>query len=332
MKVLVTGGLGYIGSHTVVECLNKDYSVVVVDNLYNSKIETKGAIEKITGKTFTFYKKDLLDYNALLKIFKKEKPDAVIHFAGLKAVGESVEKPLMYYNTNINTTLNLVNAMEKTGVNNLIFSSSATVYNPNNPMPLKETSELGGENMNPYGRTKLTIEYLLKDYAKANPHFNVTLLRYFNPIGAHESGLIGEDPNGIPNNLMPYITKVATGKLEKLSIFGNDYDTKDGTCIRDYIHVCDLADAHIKALEHMKDGVSIYNVGTGKGYSVLDIVNTFEKENKLKLNYQFAGRRAGDAPICYSSAAKAKKELDFTCKRKLSDMVKSAYTYEKNHN
>jgi UDP-glucose 4-epimerase len=332
MKILLTGGLGYIGSHTAVECLNEGYEVVIVDNLSNSKKEVVNKIKQITGKAVKFYQKDLLDYKGIVKILKKEKPDEVIHFAGYKAVGESVQKPLMYYENNLFSAINMLKAMQECGVNNFIFSSSATVYGNPKTVPITEDFEIGGVT-NPYGRTKLMIEEILVDYSKANTNFNAIILRYFNPIGAHSSGLIGENPNGIPNNLMPYISKVATGKLEKLSVFGNDYDTPDGTGVRDYIHVVDLARAHVLSIKKNLEnkGLLVYNIGTGNGYSVLDIVKAFEKQNKVKVPYAIVGRRSGDIASCYASSKKAKKELGFECKYTLDDMVKSAYQYEINN-
>ena len=333
MSILVTGGLGYIGSHTVVELLNLNKEVIVVDNLSNSKIEMIDCIYKITGKNIKFYKVDLLDREALHNIFEENKDiEDVIHFAGFKAVGESCLKPLMYYENNIMSTLNLLKCMEKYGVHNMVFSSSATVYGVTQEMPLKEDFPTGATN--PYGRTKLFIEEILKDYQNANKNFNFALLRYFNPIGAHESGLIGEDPNGIPNNLMPYITKVATGKLAELSIFGNDYPTEDGTGVRDYIHVCDLARGHALAIDKLEEnpGVFICNLGTGKGYSVLEIVNTFNKVNGDLVKFKFAERRTGDIAICYADTEKAEKELHFKTSKTLEDMCKSSYEFEKNNN
>lgn len=331
MSILLTGGLGYIGSHTAVELLNKNEDIIIVDNLSNSKIDVAHKIKKITGKNFKFINADLKDYELTEKIFKENKIDSIIHFAGYKAVGESVKIPVAYYENNLLSTINLLKCMEKFDVFNLIFSSSATVYGTTTEMPLKEDFKTGAQN--PYGRTKLFIEEILKDAQKANPNFNIAILRYFNPIGAHPSGLIGEDPNGIPNNLMPYITKVATGKLKELSIFGNDYPTPDGTCVRDYIHVCDLATGHILALEKLKEnpGIFICNLGTGKGYSVLEIVNTFNKVNGNTVKFKFAGRRAGDIAECYADTTKAQKELNFVAKYSLEDMCKSSYEFEKNN-
>ena len=331
MCILLTGGLGYIGSHTAVELLSRGKDIIIVDNLSNSKIETVDKIKKITGKDFKFIKADLQDFNATAKIFEQNEISAVIHFAGLKAVGESVQIPIKYYENNIMSTLNLLKCMEKHGVNNFVFSSSATVYGTNEVMPLREDFPTGATN--PYGRTKLFIEEILKDCQVANPKLNIAILRYFNPIGAHESGLIGEDPNGIPNNLMPYITKVATGKLKELSIFGNDYPTKDGTGVRDYIHVCDLAVGHVLALEKLSEnpGVFICNLGTGNGFSVLEIVNTFNAVNGDLVKYKFTARRPGDIAICYADTTKAKQELNFVATRSLKEMCKSSYEFEKNN-
>ena len=330
MKILFTGGLGYIGSHTAVEVLNEGHDVVIIDNLSNSKIEVLDKIKTITGKDVKFYKEDVCDLVALEKVFA-ENPDifAVIHFAGYKAVGESVKEPLKYYQNNLISTFNLLEVMKKYDCKNLVFSSSATVYAPSEIMPLDETFPLQASN--PYGRTKLFNEQILIDYQAVNPDFNVTLLRYFNPIGAHESGLLGEDPNGIPNNLMPYICKVAIGELDHLNVFGNDYKTKDGTGVRDYIHVVDLAIGHVKALQKMiKEGNSklgIYNLGTGVGYSVLDIVNAFNRVNGDLVKYEIAPRRPGDIDECYASPKKAEEELGFKAVRGLDEMCKSSYQY-----
>ena len=331
MSILLTGGLGFIGSHTAVELLNRNKDIIIVDDLSNSQIEVKEKIEKITGKTFKFIEADLKDYALTEKIFKENKIDSIIHFAGYKAVGESVAKPVMYYENNLVTTLNLLKCMEKFRVYNLVFSSSATVYGVNTQMPLREDFPTGATN--PYGRTKLFIEEILKDVCKSNEKMNIAILRYFNPIGAHESGLIGENPNGIPNNLMPYITKVATGKLKELSIFGNDYPTKDGTGVRDYIHVCDLALGHALALEKLNEnpGVFICNLGTGTGYSVLEIVTTFNKVNGDLVKFKYVERRAGDIAECYADTTKAKNELHFVATHTLEDMCKSSYEFEKNN-
>lgn len=327
--VLLTGGLGYIGSHTAVELLDAGYEVVIIDNLSNSHEDVKEKIEKITGKKVKFYKGDVRDYALLQKIATENKIDAIMHFAGYKAVGESVAKPLDYYDNNINCTLALLRLMKEFNIKNLVFSSSATVYGRAKSMPIYEDFPVTATN--PYGRTKLFIEEILKDEYNADKTLNIALLRYFNPIGAHKSGLIGEDPNGIPNNLMPYITKVATGKLEKLNIYGKDYDTKDGTGVRDYIHVCDLAEGHVKALQKLEKnpGLVVYNLGTGVGYSVLEIVTTFNSICGNKVKYVFAERRPGDIDICYASPEKAEKELGFKAKRTLKEMCESSYNFEK---
>ena len=308
MAILVTGGAGFIGSHTVVELQNAGYDVVVVDNLVNSSRKSLERVEKITGKEVTFYEADINDAAALNEIFEKESIDSVIHFAGLKAVGESVAKPLEYYMNNISGSLTLFDVMRNHGVKNIIFSSSATVYGDPAFVPITEECPKG-EITNPYGKTKGMLEEILTDIQKADPEWNVVLLRYFNPIGAHESGLMGEDPKGIPNNLLPYIAQVAIGKLECLGVFGDDYDTPDGTGVRDYIHVVDLAIGHVKALKKIqeKSGVSIYNLGTGVGYSVLDVLHAFEKACGKEIPYQIKPRRAGDIATCYCNAEKAKK-------------------------
>lgn len=331
MKVLLTGGLGYIGSHTAVELLNKDFEVEVMDNLYNSSEEVVDKLKQITGKKVKFHKIDLLDFEGMDKMFEAGKYDAVIHFAGLKAVGESTQKPLMYYENNISGTINLIKCMEKHNVNNLIFSSSACVYSDKNVAPFNEDAILNP--INPYGRTKYFIEEIIKDYCFANKNFKAVILRYFNPIGAHESGLIGENPNGIPNNLMPYITRVAFGKLKELSVFGNDYDTPDGTGVRDYIHVVDLALGHIAALNKIEtfEGYKIYNLGTGHGYSVLDVVNTFNKICGNKVNYKIVDRRPGDAACVFANPEKALKELGFKTNKELEEMCLSSYNFEKNN-
>ena len=328
MKILVTGGTGYIGSHTCVELLNNGYEIVIIDNLSNSKENVISYIEKITNKKVKFYKGDVRDKNLLNNIFKENKIEAVIHFAGLKAVGESVKKPLLYYQNNIDSTLVLCEVMEEFNVKKIIFSSSATVYGNPEKLPITEDMKVGNTT-NPYGTSKLYIEGILKDLYVSDNSWSIILLRYFNPIGAHESGLLGEDPNGIPNNLMPYIVKVATGELKCLSVYGDDYDTKDGTGVRDYIHVVDLARGHVKALNKLLkvQGVNIYNLGTGNGYSVLDIVNTFEKVNGVKVNYKIVGRRDGDIASCYADSSKAYKELGWMSEHTLEDMVSSAYNY-----
>ena len=331
MKILVTGGAGFIGSHTCVELLNAGYDVVVIDNLVNSKEKAIDAIKKITGKDFKFYKKDMLDKDALNEIFD-ENPDinSVIHFAALKAVGESVEKPIEYYTNNLISTLNLVDVMRKHNVKKLVFSSSATVYGDPDQVPIKETAKTGNAT-NPYGETKVMIERILNDIYISDNEWSIILLRYFNPIGAHESGLIGEKPNGIPNNLMPYINQVALGKLDHLKVFGNDYNTPDGTGVRDYIHVVDLAKGHIKAIEKANKitGVECYNLGTGKGYSVLDIVRNFEKANNIKIKYEIVPRRAGDIATCYADPSKAEKELGWKAEKNLEDMCKDSWKFTK---
>ncbi len=331
MKVLVTGGAGYIGTHTVVELLNAGYEVVVFDNFYNSKPKALERVRAITGKDFKFYEADMLDAAAMDEIFAAEKVDAVIHFAGLKAVGESCEQPWMYYHNNIVGTLNILAAMKKYSVRQFVFSSSATVYGDAKVVPVKEDFPTGATN--PYGQTKLMQEIMLTDIAKADPEFTVTLLRYFNPVGAHESGMIGEDPQGIPNNLSPYISQVAIGKRECLSVFGDDYNTHDGTGVRDYIHVVDLAKGHIKALEGQtgKTGVFIYNLGTGEGYSVLDMVHAFEKASGVKINYKIVDRRPGDVETLYADTAKAKAEIGFVAEKNLDDMCRDIWNWQKNN-
>ncbi|MCI8764452.1 MAG: UDP-glucose 4-epimerase GalE [Lachnospiraceae bacterium] len=331
--ILVTGGAGYIGSHTCVELLNAGYDVVVADNLCNSCKESLKRVEEITGKKITFYEVDLLDKPALDRVFDNEKIDGVIHFAGLKAVGESVYKPLEYYHNNITGTLILCDSMRNHGVKSIVFSSSATVYGDPAFIPITEECPKG-DITNPYGRTKGMLEQILTDLHTADPEWKVMLLRYFNPIGAHKSGRIGENPKGIPNNLLPYITQVAVGKLVCLGVFGNDYDTPDGTCVRDYIHVVDLADGHVKALDKMageKGGVWIYNLGTGTGYSVLDVINAFEEANDLKINYVFKDRRAGDIPSCYADPAKAAKELGWKAKYGIREMCEDSWRWQKNN-
>ena len=331
MKILVTGGMGYIGSHTCVELLNDGYEIVVIDDFSNSKPEVEDKIKTITGKDFKFYEGDIRDRALLNKIFEENKIDAVMHFAGYKAVGESVKKPLMYYDNNLNTTLTLLDVMKEHGCNKFIFSSSATVYGKPHTLPILEDFPLS--TTNPYGTTKLMIEMILKDLFIANNDLNITILRYFNPIGAHESGLIGENPNDIPNNLMPYIVKVATGKLEQLSIFGDDYDTVDGTGVRDYIHVVDLANGHVKALDRLFNGygLTICNLGTGKGVSVLEMVKTFEKVNNVKVNYKITERRKGDVASCYASCDYAKKILNWSAEKDLTDMCRDSYLFEVNN-
>ena len=329
MAILVTGGAGFIGSHTVVELQNAGYDVVVLDNLSNSSEKSLERVEKITGKPVKFYKKDILDREGLNEVFEKEDIDSCIHFAGLKAVGESVVKPWEYYENNIAGTLTLVDVMRKHGDKNIIFSSSATVYGDPAIIPITEECPKG-QCTNPYGWTKSMLEQILTDIQKADPEWNVVLLRYFNPIGAHKSGLIGENPNGIPNNLMPYITQVAVGKLKELGVFGNDYDTPDGTGVRDYIHVVDLAKGHVKAVKKLEDnsGLSIYNLGTGKGYSVLDIVKNFEAATGIKIPYSIKPRRAGDVATCYSDATKAKKELGWEAEYDIKDMCADSWNFQ----
>lgn len=333
MKILVTGGNGYIGSHTCVELLNNGYEVVILDNFSNSKRENLSKIKQITGKDFTFYEGNMIDEDILDKIFTENKIDAVIDFAAYKAVGESVEKPIEYYTNNVSTVLVLLSAMKKYNVKKLVFSSSATVYGDPEVLPITEDCKTGNTT-NPYGTSKLFVEQILKDLYKSDNTFDIAILRYFNPIGAHSSGLIGEEPNGIPANLLPYVSKVASGKLECLSVFGNDYDTKDGTGVRDYIHVVDLAIGHIKALEKLNKegkGLFIYNLATGTGYSVLDIINTFEKVNNVKVNYKIVNRRPGDIAACYSDPTKAKEELGFLATKTLEDMCRDLWNYEKNN-
>lgn len=328
MSILVTGGAGYIGSHTVVELLNKGEDIVIVDNFINSKPEALDRIKKITGKDFKFYEVDILDEENLEKVFEENNIESVVHFAGLKAVGESVVKPIEYYHNNITGTLVLLKLMKKYNCNRIVFSSSATVYGTPERVPLTEDCKTGGTT-NPYGTTKLFIEQILQDVCVANDKFSVALLRYFNPIGAHESGLIGEDPNDIPNNLMPYITGVASGKLEILNVFGNDYPTKDGTGVRDYIHVVDLAKGHLKALDKLRKeaGVQIYNLGTGNGYSVLDIVNTFQRVNNIEVKYRIADRRPGDIAECYADPTKAKNELGWVAEKGIEEMCRDSWNF-----
>jgi UDP-glucose 4-epimerase len=333
MSILVTGGAGFIGSHTCVELINAGYDVVVLDNLVNSSEKSLDRVAQIVGKKIKFYEVDCLDREGLCKIFENENIEAVIHFAGLKAVGESVYKPLEYYHNNITGTLILCDVMRQYSCKNIVFSSSATVYGNPAIIPIKEDCPKG-ELTNPYGRTKSMLEQILTDLHTADEQWNVTLLRYFNPIGAHESGLIGENPKGIPNNLLPYVTQVAVGKLKELSIFGNDYDTHDGTGVRDYIHVVDLANGHVKALDKIlkaEPEVRIYNLGTGIGYSVLDVVKAFEKANNIKINYTMKPRRAGDVATCYSDASKAKEELSWVASRDLETMCKDAWRWQKNN-
>ena len=328
MNILVTGGTGYIGSHTCVELINAGHEVVVFDNLSNSKENSLDRVCEITGKRPKFYNADMRDYESLRPVFSENSIDAVIHFAGLKAVGESVAKPWEYYNNNIVGTLNLLRAMKEYGVKKFVFSSSATVYGDPAIIPITEECPLG-TTTNPYGETKKMLERILSDFQKANPDWHVMLLRYFNPIGAHESGLIGEEPNGIPNNLMPYIMQVVVGKLPYLRVFGNDYNTHDGTGVRDYIHVVDLAKGHVAVMKKFEDepGVYIYNLGTGIGYSVLDIVHAFEKANDIQVPYQIVERRPGDIDACYSDPSKAEKELGWKALYDIEKMCKDSYNF-----
>ncbi len=333
MNILVTGGAGYIGSHTCVELLNAGYDIIVVDNYYNSSPKSLERVKELTGKDFKSYECDIRDSEGMDKIFKENKIDAVIHFAGLKAVGESCQKPIEYYDNNIGGTLKLCDVMRNNGCKNIVFSSSATVYGMNNVSPLKETMKTGGTT-NPYGTTKYMIEIILEDICKADNEWNVTLLRYFNPIGAHKSGRIGENPNGIPNNLMPYITQVAIGKREFLSVYGNDYDTHDGTGVRDYIHVVDLAEGHVKAVDNILEGnkgVQVFNLGTGVGYSVLDIVKAFNKAYGKELPYKIAPRRPGDIATCYSDPTKAKEVLGWEAKRGIEEMCEDSWRWQSNN-
>ncbi len=332
MSILITGGCGYIGSHTCVELINAGFEIVVLDNLYNSKKESLKRVCEITGKSIPFYECDIRDREGLDKIFKQENIEAVIHFAGLKAVGESCAKPLEYYENNVSGTVTLCEVMRDNGCKRIVFSSSATVYGMNNPSPLVETMPAGGTT-NPYGTTKLMIEQILTDTSASDKEWSICILRYFNPIGAHESGRIGEDPNGIPNNLMPYITQVAVGKREKLSVFGDDYNTHDGTGVRDYIHVVDLAKGHVKAVEYClkTQGTDIFNLGTGTGYSVLDVVHAFEEANDLKVNYEIAPRRPGDIDTCYSDPTKAHTVLGWKAEKGIVDMCRDSWRWQKNN-
>ena len=327
MSILVTGGAGYIGSHTAVELLDAGENIIILDNFSNSSPEVLDKIKQITKKDFKFYKIDLLDENALDKVFEENNIDEVIHFAGLKAVGESVEKPIEYYNNNITGTLNLLKVMKKYNCKKIVFSSSATVYGNPKTLPIKEDFPLS--TTNPYGATKLMIEQILQDVNVADKDFRVAILRYFNPIGAHKSGLIGEVPNGIPNNIMPYIVRVAVGKYNELTVFGHDYDTEDGTGVRDYIHVVDLAKGHLSALKKIREnsGVQIYNLGTGRGYSVLELVKTFEKVNNVKVNYKIGDRRPGDIASCFADVNKAKKEMNWVATKGLEEMCKDSWNF-----
>ena len=329
MSILVTGGAGFIGSHTVVELLEKGEKIIIVDNFCNSSPEVLNKIKQITNKDFKFYEVDLLDEENLEKVFKENNIESVIHFAGLKAVGESVAKPIEYYHNNITGTLILLKLMKKYNCKKIVFSSSATVYGNPASLPIKEDFPLS--TTNPYGSTKLMIEQILQDVCVADADFSVAILRYFNPIGAHKSGLIGEVPNGIPNNVMPYILKVASGEYETLTVFGNDYNTPDGTGVRDYIHVVDLAKGHLKALDKIREekGVKIYNLGTGNGYSVLDLVTNFEKVNGVKVNYKIGARRPGDIASCYADPSKAKEELGWVAERGIEEMCRDAWNFAK---
>lgn len=328
MAVLVTGGAGYIGSHTCVQLLEAGYDIVVIDNLSNSKMEAVRRVKELTGKDFAFIKGDIRDSALLDEIFRKYDIESVVHFAGLKAVGESVSVPLRYYHNNVTGSIMLFESMQRNGVKNIVFSSSATVYGMAEKMPLREDSPLGA--VNPYGRTKLMIEDILRDIYVSDNSWNIILLRYFNPVGAHPSGRIGEDPNGIPNNLMPYISQVAVGKLKELSVFGNDYPTPDGTCIRDYIHVMDLADGHVKALEKLREdpGVVVYNLGTGKGSSVMEMIAAFAEATGIRIPYRITGRRPGDAPVSYADPSRAEKELGWKAKRNIIDMCRDLWTWQ----
>ncbi|MCI8965705.1 MAG: UDP-glucose 4-epimerase GalE [Clostridia bacterium] len=333
MKILVTGGLGYIGSHTCVELIKSNYDVIIVDDLSNSKEKVLDRLEQITGKRPKLYKYDLKDKSKIEEIFKENKIDAVIHFAGFKAVGESVQNPMKYYNNNLVSTINLLEVMKKYNVKNIVFSSSATIYG-NVGIP-KYTEEMGrGKTSNPYGTTKSMIEQILEDIYNSDNSWSISILRYFNPVGAHESGLIGEEPNGIPNNLMPYIMKVAVGELEVLNVYGNDYETEDGTGVRDYIHVVDVAEGHIKALEKLEkenNGLYIYNLGSGKGVSVLELIHTFEKVNNIKVNYKIAPRRPGDLAIYFADPSKAKRELNWETKRSVEEICRDSWNFIKNN-
>ena len=329
MKILLTGGTGYIGSHTAVELIEHGYEIEILDNLFNSKITVLDDIKKITGVKPKFYEVDLLDVPVMEKVFEDGGFDLVIHFAGLKAVGESVEKPLKYYENNVGGTINLLKCMKKYGVNKIVFSSSATVYGDQDDVKLTEEDQVGVGITNPYGQTKFMIEQILKDVAVANKDFEVTILRYFNPVGAHKSGLIGEDPNDIPNNLMPIIMKVSTGEIKELSVYGDDYDTPDGTGMRGYIHVVDLAKGHVAALEKMKPGVSIYNLGTGKATSVLEMVAAFEKASGKRLPYKVVGRRAGDLAKIFANPKKAKDELGWETELTIEDAMNDTINYLK---
>lgn len=332
MQILVTGGAGYIGSHTIIELINQGHGVVVVDNLVNSNRVALERVEKIVGRPISFYELDCCDKSALAKVFNEHRIDAVIHFAGLKAVGDSIKEPLLYYRNNLVSTLALCEVMQEKGVKNLVFSSSATVYGTPEEMPLRENSRVGVGITNPYGQTKYMIEQILRDVAIGDPEWKITILRYFNPIGAHESGTIGEDPNGVPNNLLPFIAQVAVGKREKLRIFGDDYDTPDGTGVRDYIHVVDLAKGHVSALEHLgssADGkVATYNLGTGRGTSVLELLHAFEQACGKKLPYEIVERRSGDIATCYSDPTKAAQELNWSAEKSIAEACANSWKWQ----
>jgi UDP-glucose 4-epimerase len=331
MAILVTGGAGYIGSHTTIELLQKGYEVIIVDNLSNSKNESLNRIKEISGGDFQFYQVDILDKEGLSKIFAENSIEAVIHFAGLKAVGESVEIPLHYYKNNISGTITLCEVMKEYNVKKIVFSSSATVYGTPESVPISEDAPLSATN--PYGRSKLMLEEIFRDLAISDSEWSIALLRYFNPVGAHESGLIGEDPNGIPNNLMPFITQVAVGKLDYLNVFGNDYETIDGTGVRDYIHVKDLAVGHLRALEKIsaKKGVQTYNLGTGNGYSVLEVIKAFEQASGKQVPYKVVSRRQGDVGLCYADPTKAKEELNWVAEKDILDMCKDSWRWQSNN-
>ncbi len=328
MKVLVTGGLGYIGSHTVVELIDRGFDVVIADNLSNSTIGVLDHIEFITGKRPCFYKVDVAKLDDVMVLLSEEKIEAVIHFAGYKSVDESVDNPLKYYGNNLVSLISVLEFCSLKGIKKFVFSSSATIYGDNEP-PLTEDMKLG-ETISPYGETKKICERIISDYCVANPEFSAVLLRYFNPVGAHESAVMGESPKGVPKNLLPYITKVAKGELEKLSVYGDDYETADGTCIRDYIHVCDLASAHVKAVDYAKLGCNVFNLGTGRGVSVFEMIDAFNKANNVTIPYDVVGRRAGDIAVSYADISKARNQLDWKPLKTVEDMVRDAWNYEKN--
>lgn len=332
MKILLTGGAGYIGSHTAIELMNAGYEIVICDDFSNSKPEAIKRVKEIAGKDFAFYRVNVCDKKALEEVFEKEEISSVIHFAGFKAVGESVAKPLEYYKNNLDSTLTLLEVMKEYGVKNIIFSSSATVYGAPDEVPIKETAAVG-RCTNPYGWTKYMIERILEGVCVADKSFSAVLLRYFNPVGAHSSGRIGEDPQGIPNNLMPYVSQVAVGKLKEVSVYGNDYPTKDGTGVRDYIHVVDLAKGHVAAVKYIEnhDGLEVFNLGTSVGYSVLDIINSFEKANGVKIPYRFTARRAGDIAECFADATKAREILGWQATLGIEDMCRDSWNWQKNN-